>query len=41
MDAVKNGTPIEPNFADGAKVIAVLEAGTKSAQAGQRVSVGK
>jgi len=39
LNAVDKGTAIEPNFADGLKTIQVLEAGLKSADSGQRVTV--
>lgn len=40
MDAIYNGTDIAPNFYDGLKEMEVLDAGVRSAQTGQRVSVG-
>jgi predicted dehydrogenase len=39
LNAVDKGKAIEPNFADGLKTIQVLEAGLKSADSGQRVTV--
>ena len=39
MDAVANGTSIEPNFYDGLKEIEVLTAGLESAASGQRVEL--
>ena len=39
IDAIAKGVPVYPNFEDGAKVIAVLEAGLKSAKTGSRVNM--
>ena len=39
VDAVANGTPMDPDFRDGLKCIRVLEAGLKSAASGQRETV--
>ncbi|GAB3764376.1 Gfo/Idh/MocA family protein [Spirosoma pomorum] len=39
LNAIDRGTVIEPNFADGLKTIRVLEAGLRSAENGQRVTV--
>lgn len=41
MEAIKNGTPIDPDFADGVKTMAVLDAGIESAQTGRRVRVSE
>ncbi len=41
MDAIYNGTDIAPNFYDGLKEMEVLDAGVRSAQSGQRVTVGE
>jgi predicted dehydrogenase len=39
LNAIDSETAIEPNFADGLKTIQVLEAGLRSAESGQRVTV--
>ncbi len=39
MKAIENNKPIHPNFHDGAKVIAVLEAGLQSAKTGKRIDL--
>jgi predicted dehydrogenase len=36
VEAVVNGTPIDPDFRDGLKCIRVLEAGLRSAESGKR-----
>lgn len=39
MKAIETGTSIAPNFYDGLKEVEVLQAGTQSAQTGQRVAI--
>ncbi len=39
VEAIAKGTPIEPNFRDGVKVLSVLDAGVRSAESGQRAKV--
>lgn len=39
VEAIANGTPIEPSFHDGLKCTRVLEAGLKSAASGRRENV--
>ena len=41
LKAIDGDGKIEPNFRDGIKIMEVLEAGIKSAETGQTVSVGK
>ena len=40
IQAIAQGTQVEPNFHDGLKCIQVIEAGARSAETGQRVAVG-
>jgi predicted dehydrogenase len=40
IQAIAQGTQVEPNFHDGLKCIQVIEAGARSADTGQRVAVG-
>lgn len=39
IDAVANGTPIAPDFADGVRIMKILEAGAESARTGKRIEV--
>ncbi len=39
MEAIASGTPIDPDFSDGVKTMAVLDAGIESAKTGRRVRV--
>ena len=39
IDAIQNKKPIYPNFEDGVKAIAILEAGLTSAKSGRRIEV--
>ncbi len=41
LEAVASGGSVSPNFADGVKVLKVLEAGLESAQSGARVTLGE
>jgi predicted dehydrogenase len=41
LNALDNGTPITPNFADGMKIMQVLEAGLVSAATGRQVTVSE
>jgi predicted dehydrogenase len=41
IQAIAQGAQVEPNFHDGLKCIQVIEAGAKSAETGQRVTVGQ
>ncbi|CAN5151965.1 Gfo/Idh/MocA family oxidoreductase [soil metagenome] len=39
INALENGNSIEPNFKDGVKIMKVLEAGIRSAESGQKVTL--
>jgi len=39
LDAIENDTEIKPDFADGLKIIQVLEAGLRSAESGGEVRI--
>ncbi len=39
LEAIHAGTPIQPNFADGVKVMQILEAGLESAATGRKVTL--